>query len=103
MLWSKKKYLVEIKGGEGSKNTLAMHGLIQHLIVIPPEERAEWSLQLIDRDNDVILDLRDQFGRLDCFDLIPIGADRQQVLTIKVWDVTQNGTMTVIFKVREGK
>jgi hypothetical protein len=101
MLWRKYKYVVEIKGGQGRKTTEEMHGLIQHLIVIPADDRMVWSMKILDKESDAILDVRDHHGRLDDRQGIPVGADTQQKVTIVFDGVTENKKMVVILRVRE--
>jgi hypothetical protein len=101
MLWRKSKYIIGISGGKGIQTTEAMHGLIQHLIVIPADDRMVWSMKILDKDSDAILDVRDHHGRLDDRQGLPVGGDTQQKVTIMFNEVTENKKMVVILRVRE--
>ena len=101
MLWDKTKFIVKIKGGKGNCLTLGMHGLIQHLIIIPENKNTVWSMKLLDQDGDVIYDIVDHVGRLDDKEGLPVGRDTKQALRVMFDEVTSNERITIIFKVRE--
>lgn len=101
MLWDKTKYLIRTSQGEGNVRTGAMHGLIQHLIVCPQSADTVWSLLIADKDNDVIYACEDVEGRLDEREGIPVGQDKPEPLSIKIYDTTANEPFEVIFKVKE--
>lgn len=101
MLWHKEKYIVKIRGGRGQITTNPLHGLIQHLIIRPDTLKTTWSVKILDKERDAILELFDIRGRWDDFRGIPVGRDERQKLNVVFDEVTANEGITVIFKVRE--
>lgn len=101
MLWNKEKHIVSIRGGAGHVTTNPLHGLIQQLIVMPDSDSTIWSLKIIDKEGDTILDIRDHKGRLDDRQGLPVGRDSSQKVSIFFSDVTKNEKIVIILKVRE--
>lgn len=101
MLWHKEKFVINIKGGRGQTTTPPLNGLIQHLIVRPVNLNATWSMKMLDKEGDPILEVFDHRGRLDDREGIPVGRDERQKVTIIFDEVTHNQPITVILKVRE--
>lgn len=101
MLWDKRKYEIQVKGGCGELLTDGMHGLIQQLIVTPDSKNTIWSISIRDKGNDIVYELIDHEGRLDEKSGIPVGADQQERLSINIFDTTANEKFEILFIVRE--
>jgi len=101
MLWDKIKNEVNIQGASGYATTKKMHGLIQHIIVIPKRNDIIWTLRILDSDNDVIFEKIDHKGRLDDKEGLPIGKDKQESVRLMFDEVTENLPIKVILKLRE--
>jgi hypothetical protein len=101
MFWDKEKVTIIVMGGKGSANTKKIRGMVQHLMVVTPTEDVVYDMQLIDKDGDVIYDVRGYIGRLDDKEGLPIGKDDQEKVTIKFSNVSENVPIDVIFKIRE--
>lgn len=101
MLWNKTRYIIKLRGGHGQMATDGMFGLIHHMIVNPESSDTIWSMQIKDRDNDVIYEILDHEGRLDQHPDLSIGQDKQERLMLRIFDSTCNEKVTVIFKVKE--
>lgn len=101
ILWNKTSYQVKLHGGVGRIATEPMHGLIQHLIVIPSSKNTVWSMRILDQEEDVIYEVIDHEGRLDDKDGLPVGKDMQQKVDIIFYDSTSNEKMRIILKVKE--
>ena len=101
MLWEKTKYSVKLRGGHGNVKTKLMHGLIQHLIVIPKPDGMFWSMKVLDRDGDIILQTFDHEGRLDDRQGLAVGKDTPESLNFMFEDTTANGVIDLILNVKE--
>ena len=101
ILWNKTTYAVKLHGGRGVIPTEPMHGLIQHLIVIPDHQDTVWSMRILDQEEDVIYEVVDHEGRLDDREGLPVGKDMQQKVNIEFYDTTANEMMRLIMKVKE--
>jgi len=103
MLWDKTKYSIKLHGGCGVISTKPMHGLIQHLSVIPQPADMIWSMRVVDRDGDTILQVYDHEGRLDDRQGLAIGKDTPEKFSFFFEDSTANGLIDLILNVREIK
>ncbi len=101
MLWSVNKYDLDLSGGEFKKKLDPMFGVIQQLSIVPFKRDTIWSMQLIDKDNDIIYEKIDHEGRLDERQSIPIGNQSGEELILKVYDSTSNEKFRAILKIRE--
>lgn len=101
MLWDKKKTTITVVGGVGSANTLPMKGKIEHLMVIPTTSTNEWTLNLTDKDGDIIHVRTSETGRVDDKEGLAVGKDTSEKLTITLSGVTIDEDIDIIFKVRE--
>lgn len=101
ILWDKKSYQVKLHGGCGRILTEPIHGLLQHLMVIPNSKETIWSMRIVDQEEDVIYDIQDHEGRLDDKEGLPVGKDRQQPINIVFYDSTANENIKVVLKVKE--
>ena len=101
ILWDKKVYRVKLHGGYGKILTDPLHGLIQHLMVVPEKKDTVWSIGIIDEENDMIYERIDHVGRLDDKEGLPVGKDKQQKINIKIYDSTSNENFKVVLKIRE--
>ena len=88
------------KGGAQIRTT-PMHGLIQHIVVSPSHVDTVWSMDILDRDNDLIYTRRDCEGRLDDKEGLPVGRDKPECLDIILYDATANEKFNVMFKVKD--
>lgn len=78
-----------------------MFGLVQHLMVIPEKQDTVWSMEIRDKDQDIIYSVVDHIGRLDDKQSLPVGFDKPDTLYGNIYDSTSNENFKVIFKVRE--
>ncbi len=101
MLWQNSKNSIQLSNGEITIKLPSMFGVIQHFIIYPSNKDTIWSAQLIDSDNDVVFETIDKEGRLDDKSNIPVGHQRSEELTLKIFDATTNDRFRIIVKVRE--
>ena len=101
MLWDKRKYILKIKGGCGQLITDGFHGLIQQLLVSPQTKDTIWSMDIFDRDNDLIYKIHDHEGQLNDRQGLPVGKDQPERLTVRFYELTKNEDMSVIFNIKE--
>ena len=90
-----------MQGGRGQVLTDPLHGLIQHLAIIPHSWDTVWSIRIIDQEEDVIYERRDLEGRMDDKEGLPVGKDMQQKIRIEFYDSTKNEQFKVLMKTRE--
>lgn len=103
MLWEKKKYKAQIKGGCGEVITEPLYGLIQQLVVSPQRDDTVWSMKIFDRDGDPIYQIRDHAGTLIDRDGIPVGKDQQERLKFSFNELTANEDMDIVLNIMEKK
>lgn len=101
MLWNKTKYKTIVRYGKAEIKTDGMHGLIQHLAIVPKSKTTMWSADIRDGQDDIVYQVIDHEGRLDEYRGIPVGRDKPECLTVNIYDSTANGNIEVMFKVRE--
>jgi hypothetical protein len=100
MFWDKRKYIFKIEGGVCSKNTEALKGRAEHIIIEPQSDSTMWSMEILDKDNDCIYK-KMGYGRMDDKEGLPLGSDKTDKLTIKFVDVSRDEPIKVILKIRE--
>ena len=101
MFFDKRKYVVDISGGKGSKNTDKLRGIVLHLIVRPQSRDTVWNMTILDLEGDELLEVYDYEGRMDYVSGLPLGKDKQEKLTIAFNKVSRNEPIKVIFKTKE--
>lgn len=101
ILWDKKTYLIKLHGGRGAILTDPIHGLIQHLMVVPENKDTVWSMRIIDAEGDSIYEVVDHTGRMDDKEGLPVGKDMQQKINVEFYDSTSNENIRLILKVKE--
>lgn len=101
MLWDKTKYAIQLRRGRGECKTSPMHGLIQQIVVTPKNPLTVWSMDILDGDLDMIYTRQDWEGRLDDKDGLPVGRDKPECLSVRIYDATENDKFEVVFKLKE--
>ena len=101
MFFDKRRYLISIRGGKGQVATEALRGIVQQLIVRPSSPLICWDMCVLDSDGDELFELRDFTGRYDGKEVLAIGRDDMERLTIKFSRVSENKPIKVIFKIKE--
>ena len=101
MLFAKYKYTIPVSGAVGSKNTDAMYGMVEQLIVMPVTSTNTYDINIIDKDGDTIFQQLSNTGPF--FDTcgLPIGKDASEKVTMSLSNVGVDENFSVIFKVRE--
>lgn len=103
MLWAKEKYEVKINRGGGEFRTPGLHGLIQQMVISPKNEETIWSMKVLDRDDDIIFQIKDHEGQLNDRDGIPVGKDKPESLRFIFDELTANEPMQVLLNIKEIK
>ena len=103
MLWMKRRYLVPIHGGCGELKTDELHGLIQQIVVEPTKLDTVWSLRVLDRDNDDVLNIKDHEGILNDRQGLPVGKDTPEYLRFVFEEMTANEPIKVLLNIKEVK
>lgn len=101
MFFDKQTYKVPIKAGQGTFNTKDMRGMVVLFIVRPESEDTQWSLTVLDKEDDEIIEIKDHTGRFERDYGLPLGKDTQETVTFKFFNVTKNENIKVMLKTRE--
>jgi len=101
LYFDKRRYIIPIKGGTGQKTTEDLRGMVVHMIVRPDNEETMWSLVMLDKDDDEMIEIKNYTGRLDKYDGVPLGKDKQEKVTLVFTKVSANEDIKVIFMTRE--
>lgn len=101
MFFYKRKYIVEIKGGEGKINSENLRGMVKHLIVRPKSLETVYDFKMLDKEGDEMIEVFNHKGRLDDREGIPLGKDQLEKMTFVFENVTHNDPIKIILKIEE--
>jgi hypothetical protein len=108
MLWHNEIITATVTAGTAASNTASIKGVIEQIIVTPRNsagaiiDTSDWSLDLIDRNDDVVRRYQLETGRLEDIDRVPVGGDRSEKLTLTFTSISGTvATMRIVLKIRE--
>jgi len=108
MLLKKETVSVTVVAATGAANTNNLKGVVEQLIITPLDSNgaevttSEWSLSIIDRDNDVLRKYASETGRVEDVRRFPVGSDRLEKLTFQFTGITGTvATMKSLLRMTE--